>query len=77
MEEYETSYDSVCKPSALGLVMFPGHWNITQAITLCQNVRGEMNVIKDANNNIEIIELAKKSDICNEGEMNNFISHIR
>ena len=64
MEEYETSYENICKPSALGLIMFPGYWNITQAITLCQNVRGEMNVIKDKKNNMEIVELAKKSQIC-------------
>ena len=66
MAEYEASYDQICKDD-LGLVMFPGHWNITQAITLCKNIRGEINVIKDANNNAQVIELANKSDICGEG----------
>ena len=63
MEEYETSYEHICKHE-LGLVMFPGHWNITQAITLCKNVKGEINVIKDANNSAQIRELLLKSDIC-------------
>ena len=63
MEEYEASYDQICNP-ALGLVMFPGYWNITQAITLCKNVRGEINVIKNAKNNAQVKELADKSDIC-------------
>ena len=66
MAEYETSYDKICKQD-LGLVMFPGHWNITQAITLCKNVRGEINVIKDAKNNKQVKELAEKSDICKRG----------
>ena len=65
MEAYEASYEEICKHD-LGLVMFPGYWNITQAITLCKNVRGEINVINDANNNAQVIELANKSDICGE-----------
>ena len=63
MAEYEASYDQICKHD-LGLVMFPGHWNITQAITLCKNVKGEINVIKDANNNAQIREFLLKNDIC-------------
>ena len=63
MTEYEASYDQICKQN-LGLVMFPGHWNITQAITLCKNVRGEINVIKNAKNNAQVKELADKSNIC-------------
>ena len=31
MEEYEASYDQICNP-ALGLVMFPGHWNTGAAL---------------------------------------------
>ena len=69
MEEYETSYGHICKRE-LGLVMFPGHWNITQAITLCKNVRGEINVIKDANNNAQVLELADKSNICRGNTFN-------
>ena len=71
MEEYEASYDQICN-SALGLVMFPGHWNITQAITLCKNFRGEMNVIKDANNTAQMRELVNKSDICRDNQSNSF-----
>ena len=70
MDEYETTYENICKISELGLVMFPGHWNITQGITLCKHVRGEINVIKDANNSVQMIELMNKSDIC-RGDMQN------
>ena len=70
MEKYETTYENICKPSALGLVLFPGYWNITQGITLCKQVRGKMNVIKDANNSAQMIELVKNSDIC-KGDIRN------
>ena len=72
MEEYETDYENICKPLALGLVMFPGHWNITQAITICKNVKGEMNVIKDADNNAQMKEMVEKSDICRNNPCNTF-----
>ena len=71
MEEYDASYDQICKHE-LGLVMFPGHWNITQGITLCKNVRGEINVIKDANNNEQLRGLGDKSNICKGGQGNTF-----
>lgn len=63
MAEYEASYDEICN-NDLGLVMFPGHWNITQATTLCKNVKGEINVIKNANNTAQMKELVDKSDVC-------------
>ena len=67
MAEYKASYDQICKHE-LGLVMFPGHWNIKQATTLCKTVRGEINVIKDANNNQQVRELGDKSNICKGGQ---------
>ena len=77
MEEYETDYENICKPLALGLVMFPGHWNISEATNLCKNVRGEINVIRDANNNEEVRALMKKSDICkNSGNNKSFQIHF-
>ena len=64
MDEYEADYEDICKPSALGLVLVPGNWNISVATNLCKNFRGEINVIKNAKNNAQVKELADKSDIC-------------
>ena len=64
MEQYETEYKEICKPSALGLVLIPGGWNITIAKKLCKNFRGNMNVITDAKNNEDVIDLMKKSELC-------------
>ena len=71
MEEYEASYDQICKQEQ-GLVMIPGYWNITQAIALCKNVRGEINVIKDAKSNEKVRELGNKSNICKAEGGNTF-----
>ena len=76
MAEYEASYDQICKHD-LGLVMFPGYWNITQAITLCKTFKGEMNVIKDADNNAKIKDFVERSDICSDKpSTNTLISNI-
>ena len=64
MEEYETNYANVCKPSALGLVLIPGDWNITVATNLCQKFRGQMNVITSEQNNEEVRTLIRESDYC-------------
>ena len=64
MEEYKSNYSNVCKPSALGLVLIPGPWNITEATKLCQNFRGQMNVITDEQNNEELMTHLRKSDEC-------------
>ena len=64
MEEYKSNYSNVCKPSALGLVLIPGPWNITEATKLCQNFRGQMNVITNEQNNEELMTHLRKSDEC-------------
>ena len=71
MVEYEASYDQICNQE-LGLVMIPGHWNITQAITLCKTVRGEINVIKDPKNNEKVRELGNNSTFCSINGGNTF-----
>ena len=73
MEEYETEYKDICKPSALGLVLIPGEWNVTIAKNLCKNFRGNMNVITDAKNNEDMINLMKKSELCSRSGKIEFI----
>ena len=71
MEEYEASYNQICNQEQ-SLVMIPGNWNITQTITLCKNVRGEINVIKDPKNNEKVRELGNKSIVCRRNGGNSF-----
>ena len=53
MLEYDTDYSKICNPPTLGLVLIPGLWNISYARTLCKNIGGDMNVIRDeANHNL-------------------------
>ena len=74
MEEYKSNYTNVCKPSALGLVLIPGPWNITEATNLCQNFRGKMNVITSEQNNEELMTHLRKSDECkNFGKISRII----
>ena len=72
MEEYEANYDQICNQEQ-SLVMIPGNWNITQTNTLCKNVRGEINVIKDLKNNEKVRELGNKSNICSGNRGNTYI----
>ena len=64
MDEYEADYEDICKPSALGLVLVPGNWNISVATNLCKNFRGEINVITSEENNQKMVDLIKSSDKC-------------
>ena len=64
MNEYETEYSKICIPSALGMVLIPGTWNITQSKKLCLSIRGGMNVISNAENSQEMETLLGKSTTC-------------
>ena len=64
MDTYETEYSSICTPSALGLVLIPGIWNITESKKLCLSIRGGMNVISNAENSHEMQQLLGTSTIC-------------
>ena len=64
MNEYETEYSKICIPSALGMVLIPGTWNITQSKKLCLSIRGGMNVISNAENSQEMEKLLGTSTIC-------------
>ena len=61
MEELDINYSDICKPEALGLQLIPGHWNITVALKLCKNFRGEINVITDKNNQEMVTNLVNRS----------------
>ena len=58
MLEYEAEYTEICNPPILGLVLIPGHWNISYAQTLCKSIGGDMNVIKDEANHELVGQLA-------------------
>ena len=64
MNEYETEYSKICIPSALGMVLIPGTWNITQSKKLCLSIRGDMNVISNAENSQEMEKILGTSTTC-------------
>ena len=58
MSEYDAKYSAICNPPTLGLVLIPGRWNISYARTLCRNIGGDMNVIRNKDNNDLVGQLA-------------------
>ena len=42
MGEYEATYDKICGGQDLGELIFPGLRNYTTALTVCQNVHGNL-----------------------------------
>ena len=64
MIAYEGSYDDICKSHDLGQVIFPGWRNYTIALTLCQDVRGNMLQIETEAQQIKALELMKNSTVC-------------
>lgn len=71
LSEYDTEYSTICNPPTLGLVLIPGLWNISYARTLCKNIGGDMNVIKDEANDGLVGELALH-DSCKRVTNGNF-----
>ena len=65
MDHYEASYSDICDPPVLGLVLIPGSWNISYARTLCKNIGGDINVVKDKANNDKLAKFAME-DSCKE-----------
>ncbi len=63
MEELDIIYADICKPEALGLQLIPGYWNITVARKLCNNLKGEINLITDKNNQEIVLKLMNKSNM--------------
>ena len=65
MIEYESEYENICKPFALGLTLVPGLWKIYEAINICKAFRGEINVVSNKLNNEKLVEHIRNSDTCN------------
>ena len=64
MVESEVTYDEICSDQELGLEIFPGLQNYTAALTLCQNVHGNLVQFEsDAQQQIAV-DLLKNSSIC-------------
>ena len=66
MISYEATYDDICKSHDLGQVIFPGWRNFTTALTLCQNVRGNLLQINTEAQQKKAIELMQNSSICSK-----------
>ena len=65
MIEYESEYENICKPFALGLTLVPGLWKFYEAVNICKAFRGEMNVISNNTNNEKLVKYISSIDTCN------------
>ena len=64
MEEYQTNYSNICKPTALGVILVPGEFEFQTGERLCRQMRGQMNVISDEYNQKFLWEQQFKSKKC-------------
>ena len=64
MIENEVHYDDICKSQELGQVIFSGYRNFTTALTLCQNVYGNLIEIESKAHQQKSIEIMKTSSFC-------------
>ena len=68
MTTYNIEYEKICKPLEIGLILIPGFWSVYDSSRICKNLRGNMNVISNKENNDEIAEMMKNSEMCSIGE---------
>ena len=66
MVEYEATYDKICRGQELGQVIFPGLQNYTTALTLCQNVRGNLFQMESVAQKQKAEGLLTNSSICSK-----------
>ena len=66
MVEYEAAYDDICGGQDLGLEIFPGLQNYTAALTLCQNVNGNLVQFESEAEQQKALDLLKNSSICSK-----------
>ena len=64
MIEHEINYDEVCKSQEIGQVIFSGKRNFTTALTLCQNVHGNLFEIESKGQQQKAIDLMNTSSFC-------------
>ena len=64
MVEYEGTYDEICGGQELGQHIFTGFRNYTSALTLCQNVRGNLVQFETEAQQQKAVDLLKNSSIC-------------
>ena len=64
MIENEVHYDDICKSQELGQVIFSGYRNFTTALTLCQDVNGNLIEIESKAHQQKAIEIMKTSSFC-------------
>lgn len=66
MVEYEATYKKICRGQKLGQVIFPGLRNFTTALTLCQNVHGNLVQIETEAQQERAVDQLKNSSICSK-----------
>ena len=64
MEEMELSEDEICRPIRPGHVIMPNQRNFTAFTSLCKKFGGSVTVIKDAETQNALTEIAARFDTC-------------
>ena len=84
MIEHEVHYDDICRSQELGQVIFSGYRNFTAALTLCQDINGNLIEIESKAHQQKAIEIMKTSSFCDstwiawwdENDEGNWVSAI-
>ena len=66
MGEYEATYDKICGGQDLGELIFPGLRNYTTALTVCQNVHGNLIQVETEAQQQKAEDLLTNSSICSK-----------
>ena len=66
MVEYEGTYKKICRGQELEQVIFPGLRNFTTALTLCQNVHGNLIQVETEAQQERAVDQLKNSSICSK-----------
>ena len=64
MVEYEATYDKICNGQDLGTLIFSSLRNYTAALTVCQNVHGNLIQVQNEAQQQKALDTMKNTPIC-------------
>ena len=65
MEEYDVELESMCQTKSNGeLLVIPGAWSTESTEEICQQLGGEMNIVKDDEESVQVSAMMNVTDSC-------------
>ena len=64
MVEYDATYDQICRGQDFGELIFSSLRNYTAALTVCQNVHGNLIQVENEAQQQKAVDIIKNSSIC-------------